>query len=476
MGHKHDSRMKRAGSLPGLACRCLAVTALLQALWSACAFWYIGPVPNAAAMPIGMGLACVVSLLFASMTAHRAGRSRALAHAPIVCAVCQAISASIVMALAPASGVPWLIAATLQWVGLALTLVCGIACVAELAIGTRMGVVALAVVLSTLVRVVLKCVNGDEMLPSCIFSAISAVVACALSAPATRRLARAAEAAAQAPADIQLTQPASLLPLSHRIFVSVFSYGLVAGLAFYFGKSVEPLVMVTAVLPTPIVSAALFASKCSKPLDVLDALVRGISLIALCALCLFPVMSPNSTGPVFFIAEGLCYVLLICLVAELVARNPEGGPVVLARSAGLFIMGWGVCSWIVMDAAPNLGFKLTALFAASAFIILGEWCQLGPRLDASVVSVSAPTEVMAPADAPDELVVHNMATHCGMTARESEIFALLARGRNARFLQDELGIKRSTAKSHISHIYAKLGVHGQQELIDLVESHRHSAS
>ena len=43
------------------------------------------------------------------------------------------------------------------------------------------------------------------------------------------------------------------------------------------------------------------------------------------------------------------------------------------------------------------------------------------------------------------------------------------RDRNARYLQDRSGITRNTAKSHIAHIYARLGVHSRQELIDLVE-------
>lgn len=57
----------------------------------------------------------------------------------------------------------------------------------------------------------------------------------------------------------------------------------------------------------------------------------------------------------------------------------------------------------------------------------------------------------------------------GLTRRETEIFAMLARGRNGRFLMDHYVVSRNTVKSHIKHIYAKLGVHSQQELIDLVE-------
>lgn len=57
----------------------------------------------------------------------------------------------------------------------------------------------------------------------------------------------------------------------------------------------------------------------------------------------------------------------------------------------------------------------------------------------------------------------------GLTEREREIFAMLARGRNARFIMEEFVLSRNTVKSHIKHIYAKLGVHSQQELINLVE-------
>lgn len=57
-----------------------------------------------------------------------------------------------------------------------------------------------------------------------------------------------------------------------------------------------------------------------------------------------------------------------------------------------------------------------------------------------------------------------------LTPREIEIFELLARGRNGSFIMDHFVVSRNTAKSHIKHIYTKLGVHSQQELIDLVEN------
>ncbi len=62
-----------------------------------------------------------------------------------------------------------------------------------------------------------------------------------------------------------------------------------------------------------------------------------------------------------------------------------------------------------------------------------------------------------------------LARKASLTPRETQILELLARGRNAQFIMDELTITRNTAKAHIRHVYTKLGVHSQQELLTLVE-------
>ena len=59
----------------------------------------------------------------------------------------------------------------------------------------------------------------------------------------------------------------------------------------------------------------------------------------------------------------------------------------------------------------------------------------------------------------------------GLTPREAEVFALLAKGRNAQVISDDLVISRYTAKTHIYHIYQKTGKNSQQDLIDMVETY-----
>jgi DNA-binding CsgD family transcriptional regulator len=58
-----------------------------------------------------------------------------------------------------------------------------------------------------------------------------------------------------------------------------------------------------------------------------------------------------------------------------------------------------------------------------------------------------------------------------LTARESEVFLLLAKGRNASVIARELIVSEHTAKTHIYHIFSKLTINTQQELIDYVEAY-----
>ena len=52
----------------------------------------------------------------------------------------------------------------------------------------------------------------------------------------------------------------------------------------------------------------------------------------------------------------------------------------------------------------------------------------------------------------------------GLSPREREIFPSIAKGRNAEYIQNAFVISGHTAKTHISNIYRKLGVHSLQEL------------
>ena len=56
------------------------------------------------------------------------------------------------------------------------------------------------------------------------------------------------------------------------------------------------------------------------------------------------------------------------------------------------------------------------------------------------------------------------------TPREKDVFLLLAQGHNRLAVSQRLVVSENTVKTHMSNIYQKLGVHAQQELIDVVEA------
>lgn len=76
----------------------------------------------------------------------------------------------------------------------------------------------------------------------------------------------------------------------------------------------------------------------------------------------------------------------------------------------------------------------------------------------------------APADATDAKLRAAAETY-GLSPREVEVVALLLRGRSIPYICDELFIAKSTAQTHVRHIYAKMDITGgRQELIDRLES------
>lgn len=56
----------------------------------------------------------------------------------------------------------------------------------------------------------------------------------------------------------------------------------------------------------------------------------------------------------------------------------------------------------------------------------------------------------------------------GLTAREQEVFVLLARGTNRATICDELTLSKETVKTHVRNIYRKMGIHSQQDVFAAV--------
>lgn len=56
-----------------------------------------------------------------------------------------------------------------------------------------------------------------------------------------------------------------------------------------------------------------------------------------------------------------------------------------------------------------------------------------------------------------------------LTNRETEILAYLGRGHSIIYIAEKLFISESTVRTHVKHIYAKLGIHSREELFALID-------
>lgn len=66
----------------------------------------------------------------------------------------------------------------------------------------------------------------------------------------------------------------------------------------------------------------------------------------------------------------------------------------------------------------------------------------------------------------------DVARKSGLTARETEVFMLLAKGRGIEHIQNKLGISSHTVKSHTYNIYHKMGISSREELLDAIEAEK----
>ena len=58
--------------------------------------------------------------------------------------------------------------------------------------------------------------------------------------------------------------------------------------------------------------------------------------------------------------------------------------------------------------------------------------------------------------------------HYRLSARETEVMELIARGNSMAAIAERLVISENTVRTHAKHIYTKLDIHRRQELLDML--------
>jgi DNA-binding CsgD family transcriptional regulator len=285
----------------------------------------------------------------------------------------------------------------------------------------------------------------------------------------------------EAPGSMAITQPSSFVPFSGQMFICLFLFKVAFGYSLRFGSlDGTPATNVFTIVPVIAIAAWLLCHQRPFPADMLTRvsvlfIVGGFLSVTLVAQG-FEVLSNTviASGSQMFDMVGWAVLLSIANRNEL-----EAVPVIAwGRSvAGIgSIVGAGIGNYVTAIFSSNsvmvfaITFALVLTFVAYALFGLKDF-----SFDRTIAGI-VPAEDVTPVSHTTSDSVRferrcaELATLHALTPRELEVFKMLARGRNSIYIQDELVVSRNTVKAHVKHVYAKLGVHSHQELIDLIES------
>ena len=204
-------------------------------------------------------------------------------------------------------------------------------------------------------------------------------------------------------------------------------------------------------------------------------LVVPVLLVALYAASLFENIAVLVLLVLFHrLAYGLVYYFTWLLCAA-----PREGTQLSDRFVASFFvlkLGWAAGVFLFMIAptlGPNapwggvlVGFFI-ALGLVDLFLMVGIVRNVEQRAHKSDFVRTA--QESGATDARFDAACQAVCEKYSLTKRESEVLALLGRGRTAAYIKKEMVISDGTTRTHIDHIYKKLDVHSQQELIDIVE-------
>ena len=171
--------------------------------------------------------------------------------------------------------------------------------------------------------------------------------------------------------------------------------------------------------------------------------------------------------------------LLVSLVAGMVldARDDLDGTVraMVLVVAGIYLLSMTLVLLTRKQGKPVAGMSVSLTSEDVAFnrpqaaAAASEAGEGGPEVRAVPEPVDQVSQA-SPAPTPLEARAADLAGKYHLTPREHEVVLLLAQGRSAPFIGNELGLATNTVRGYVQEAYAKLDVHSKQELIDLLTS------
>lgn len=199
----------------------------------------------------------------------------------------------------------------------------------------------------------------------------------------------------------------------------------------------------------------------------LSAIYRLATLIIMSGFLLTPILGGYGVPGEAIVLTGYLGITVVLISMFLVMAYVSSRDTAKSFAYGFgFLFGGELCGIILGNMVSASGFSGDVRFllvAAGGIVVLISYLYLFTSRDMEALS-HAVEEV----DYFDE-ALRVIASDAGLSKREVEILPFALRGRTGERIASELFISKNTVETHLRHIYAKCGVRGKQELIDLGE-------
>lgn len=228
------------------------------------------------------------------------------------------------------------------------------------------------------------------------------------------------------------------------------------------------------------VCAALALALCARAGDgprVFGLLSRVVQQVALLIVLVVPALQQSSAAQGwaltafeaasiggFALLTSIAFVELVSAArcVGLRAGTVLGGvaaAIAAVKGAGMFAIGlWGA-------SGRTICLVLEALFLAAIAI---SYALRAHGDGGSAPRVESPEESSSNSRTGVEARCVELIERAGLSPREAEVLFYLGRGHGSSFIAEELDISENTVRTHVRHIYEKVGVTSREELLALV--------
>ncbi|MDO4443754.1 MAG: helix-turn-helix transcriptional regulator [Slackia sp.] len=209
-------------------------------------------------------------------------------------------------------------------------------------------------------------------------------------------------------------------------------------------------------------------AKCS--MEAVSRVYRGSFLLVLAVVLVIPfVMEGNWAAHVVLDMGAFCFEAVMMMVLfEMASALAADAVILFALTRAVWAAA--VVAGIAMSDYGNSAEPSFVLAGVAAMGVTCAFVFVFVFTDAHCTKILAKSCERAHAT-PFKDQCRLAALGAGLSERETEVMAMVAKGRSSQRVADELGVSLSTVNSHVYHIYQKMGIHSRQQMIDRIESY-----